>query len=208
MTLSRDSILSCVKTPAWIEIHWNSICLRAGHMLLHTTLEGPWPHHTTTWVWRSVGTTAFGHFSFGLSQFHGHDSWLVCEVALIKGGHAIKPTKDADIILLSVTAQSQDTSLPSNPLLPLLLFAHGHLPSLPLILLLHTAWPHRSPPSAPSNHIYGTSQHQEPISVHRCKNLHPSIDIGHMEIRPHVLAWVMFCSTYHMGGWKCTSVSF
>ena len=26
--------------------------------------------------------TAFGHFSFGLSQFHGHGSWLVCEVAL------------------------------------------------------------------------------------------------------------------------------
>ena len=25
---------------------------------------------------------AFGHFSFGLSQFHGHGSWLVCEVAL------------------------------------------------------------------------------------------------------------------------------
>jgi hypothetical protein len=25
---------------------------------------------------------AFGHFSFGLSQFHGHHSWLVCEVAL------------------------------------------------------------------------------------------------------------------------------
>jgi hypothetical protein len=29
--------------------------------------------------------TAFGHFSFGLSQFHGHGSWLVCEVVLISG---------------------------------------------------------------------------------------------------------------------------
>ena len=31
--------------------------------------------------------TAFGHFSFGLSQPHGHGSWLVCEdseVALIR----------------------------------------------------------------------------------------------------------------------------
>ena len=36
----------------------------------------------TTWLWRYVGT-AFGHFSFGLSQFHGHSSWLVCEVALM-----------------------------------------------------------------------------------------------------------------------------
>jgi hypothetical protein len=25
---------------------------------------------------------AFGHFSFGLSPFHGHGSWLMCEVAL------------------------------------------------------------------------------------------------------------------------------
>jgi hypothetical protein len=24
----------------------------------------------------------FGHFSFGLSQLHGHGSWLMCEVAL------------------------------------------------------------------------------------------------------------------------------
>ena len=29
----------------------------------------------TTWFWRCVGT------AFGLSQFHGHCSWLVCEVA-------------------------------------------------------------------------------------------------------------------------------
>ena len=28
--------------------------------------------------------TAFGHLlSFGLSQFHGHGSWLECEMALI-----------------------------------------------------------------------------------------------------------------------------
>jgi hypothetical protein len=25
---------------------------------------------------------AFGHFSLGLSQFHGHSTWLVCEAAL------------------------------------------------------------------------------------------------------------------------------
>ena len=41
------------------------------------------------------------------------------------------------------------------------------------------------------NHIYGTSQHQEPYLYLR--NLHRGIDIGHVEIRPHVLAWVMFC---------------
>jgi hypothetical protein len=26
--------------------------------------------------------TAFGHFSFRLLQFHGHGTWLMCEVAL------------------------------------------------------------------------------------------------------------------------------
>ena len=26
---------------------------------------------------------AFAHFAFGLSQFRGHGSWLVCEVALM-----------------------------------------------------------------------------------------------------------------------------
>ena len=31
--------------------------------------------------WRCVGT-AFGHFVFGLSDFHGHGSWLMCEAAL------------------------------------------------------------------------------------------------------------------------------
>jgi hypothetical protein len=50
-----------------------------GHIRLHTTLEGPWPHYMISEVsWK----TAFGHFPFGLSQFHGHGSWLVCEVAL------------------------------------------------------------------------------------------------------------------------------
>ena len=38
--------------------------------------------HTTTRVWRRLGT-AFGHFLCGLSQsHHGHGSWLVCEAAL------------------------------------------------------------------------------------------------------------------------------
>jgi hypothetical protein len=32
---------------------------------------------------------AFGHFSFGLSQLHGHGSWLVCEVALIAHSHLL-----------------------------------------------------------------------------------------------------------------------
>jgi hypothetical protein len=35
----------------------------------------------TTWFWRCLGT-GLCTLSFGLSQFHSHGSWLVCEVAL------------------------------------------------------------------------------------------------------------------------------
>jgi hypothetical protein len=64
---------------ACIEIHGNSIRLRA------------WSHMTSHYTWGSVSTLhefedVLGRPSdtfFGLSQFHGHGSWLVCEVALI-----------------------------------------------------------------------------------------------------------------------------
>jgi len=49
-----------------------------GHEWLHTTLEGLWPHYMILEVcWDGIWT-----LSFGLSQFHGHCFWLVCEVAL------------------------------------------------------------------------------------------------------------------------------
>ena len=35
----------------------------------------------TTWFWGCVGTTPWT-LSFGLSQFHGHSFWLVCESGL------------------------------------------------------------------------------------------------------------------------------
>ena len=45
-----------------------------GHVWLHTALESDGVG--------SVLKMAFGHsLSFGLSQYHGHGSWLVCEVA-------------------------------------------------------------------------------------------------------------------------------
>ena len=47
---------------------------------LHTTLEGPWPHYMILEVSWDVLCTLF---PFGLSQFHGHGSWHVFEVALI-----------------------------------------------------------------------------------------------------------------------------
>ena len=43
-----------------------------GHIRLHTTLESPWPHDTSLEVcWDGLWT-----LSFGLSQFHGHGSFL------------------------------------------------------------------------------------------------------------------------------------
>ena len=63
---------------ASIEIHWNSIWLRAQSLM------------AAQYTWGSVTTLhEFGGVlgrpldTFGLSQFHGHGSWLVCEVALV-----------------------------------------------------------------------------------------------------------------------------
>ena len=72
------SILSYVRThmnKTFIEVTFG---WEPGHIWFHTTLEGPWPHYMILEVcWDSLWT-----LSFGLSQFHGHGSWLVCEVAL------------------------------------------------------------------------------------------------------------------------------
>ena len=57
---------------AWIEIHWNSISLRAwSRMTSHYTLM------ILEVFWDGLWTP-----SFGLSQFHSHGSWLMCDVAL------------------------------------------------------------------------------------------------------------------------------
>ena len=65
--------------PAWIGVRWNSIWLRArSHMTSHyMSLEVCWDG-----LWA---------LSFGLSQFHGHGSWLVCDVALNSYG-GVKPS--------------------------------------------------------------------------------------------------------------------
>ena len=63
---------------AWVESHWYSVWLRALSRMasLYTWIGSVTTLHD---VWRCVGT-AFGHsLSFGLSQIHGHGSWLVCE---------------------------------------------------------------------------------------------------------------------------------
>ena len=73
--------------PAWIEINWNSIWLRArSHMTSHST----WGYVTTLHTWCLLEVcwdNGLWTFSFGLSQFHGCGSWLVCEVALMPPPH-------------------------------------------------------------------------------------------------------------------------
>jgi hypothetical protein len=63
--------------PMWIEIHSNQRLVEGPcHIWLHTTLEDPWPHIMILEVcWDGLWT-----LSFGLSQFHGRGSWIVCEV--------------------------------------------------------------------------------------------------------------------------------
>ena len=51
------------------------------HIWLHATLEETWSHYMILEVcWDGLWT-----LSFGLSQFHVDDSWLVCEGALRVG---------------------------------------------------------------------------------------------------------------------------
>ena len=55
------------------------IAIAIGSRPIHIALEGLWPHNMILEVcWDSLWT-----LSFGLSRFHSHGSWLVCEVALI-----------------------------------------------------------------------------------------------------------------------------
>ena len=59
----------------FIEIAFDSL---PDHIWLHTTLEDLWPQYMILEVsWDGLWT-----LSFGLSQFHGHGSWLMCEVTL------------------------------------------------------------------------------------------------------------------------------
>ena len=84
------SILSCVRT----RMNRNSIETTfgwgLGHIRLHTTLEGPWPHYVILEVsWDGLCT-----LSFGLSQFRGHVSWRVCELALSRTWRDLQSSMD------------------------------------------------------------------------------------------------------------------
>ena len=65
--------------PAWIEIHWNSIQLRVWLcMASHYTSRSVTTLHDYEVSWNGPWI-----LSFGFSQFYGHGSWLMCEVALM-----------------------------------------------------------------------------------------------------------------------------
>ena len=68
--------------PKWLSplivTNLKVLALQLGDSPKFLVYKGLWPHHMILEVcWDSLGT-----LSFGLSQFHGHGSWLVCEVAL------------------------------------------------------------------------------------------------------------------------------
>ena len=70
--------------PAWIETPWRSIWFKArSHMTSHYIIGSVTAHYMLL----EVSLDGFWTQSFGLSQFHGHGSWLVCEVALIRPIH-------------------------------------------------------------------------------------------------------------------------
>ena len=67
---------------ALVELHWNNIRLRVwSHMNSHYTCKSVTTLHDFGGV---LGRPPLDTSSFGLSQFHRHGSWLVCEVALGK----------------------------------------------------------------------------------------------------------------------------
>jgi hypothetical protein len=68
----------CVKTGMNKNIIEIAFGWGPGHMWLHTTFEDPLPHYMIL----EVCLDGLWTLSFGVSQFHGHGSRLVCEVAL------------------------------------------------------------------------------------------------------------------------------
>jgi hypothetical protein len=63
--------------PTYLKIHKIAYGWGTGHMWLHTTLEDLWPQYMILEMcWDGLWT-----LSFGLSQYHGHGSWLMCKVA-------------------------------------------------------------------------------------------------------------------------------
>jgi hypothetical protein len=80
ITIGLFYFIMC-EDPTWIEVHCNSIWLRARS---HMTLLYTWGSVTTLHDFGGEVGRPLETF-FGLSQFHGHGSWLVCEVALMVG---------------------------------------------------------------------------------------------------------------------------
>ena len=67
---------------AWIGIEI-AFAWGRSHIGLHTTLEDLWPHYMLLEVsWHNIWS-----LSFRLSLFHGHNSWLVCEVVIRATSH-------------------------------------------------------------------------------------------------------------------------
>ena len=95
MTQNRETMALRTLTTGWfilfyqvwgsvgIDIHWNGMWLKDPFTYDFTLHLRPRGH--TRWFWRCWD--GLWTLSFGLSQFHGHGSWLMCEVALRGWSH-------------------------------------------------------------------------------------------------------------------------
>ena len=81
----RFTLFHHARQPAWIKNSLKYNHLVEGPITYDFTLHLRVRDHTTWfWTWSSDGLWTL---SFGLSQFHGHGSWLVCEVAPSNAAH-------------------------------------------------------------------------------------------------------------------------
>jgi hypothetical protein len=116
--------LSCVKA----RMNRNSFEIAIGrgpdHICLHTTLEGT---VTTLHDFGDVLGRPFWTLSFGRSQFHGHCSWLLCEVLLIPSPHML-------------VANTNERFLPASDTFRVILASESHWLQ-PLLVLFVRWWP-------------------------------------------------------------------
>jgi len=118
-TVTLQNLTSCwfgifchVWGPCTDKVSLNSIWLRARpHMTSHNT----WGPVTTLHDFGSALGQASRHFFLGSQYFHGHGSWLVCEVALNTHEHHNIARGAISAFFLYLSSLSPHFQTPSNP---------------------------------------------------------------------------------------------
>jgi hypothetical protein len=172
--LTTDNLLYFIgcKDPVWIEIHRNSIGLRARS---HMTSHYPWGPVTKNYMILEVSwVDGLWTLSYGLSWFHGHGSWLVCEVALeqyfvsyrLRGWSHQPPSvniSDCNNVKNGGPTSKSEHNPPQF---------HGWNQTESLVWLGHEDWSHR-PVRTPFVDISGCVIVWEVVGQHLFKNISP-----------------------------------